>query len=145
MKINGTILLLLLLISGCEKSNNIDAMQELLVGTWKFTSFKSKQSDEKIFYPDSLEKYITIEITSTDTIRLVGNCNSGMAVYFLNDNNITITGVNLTEKACISAGGAWEWEDYLYELRSVSTYKVNNENLSFFSDSDIKFNFSRIQ
>ena len=127
----------------CEKSSNIDSKQELLLGTWKFASFKSKQSDEKIFYPDSSEKYITIEITSTDTIWLFGNCNNGMAIYFFNDNNITISRVTLTEKACLIAGA--EWENYLHELRSVSTYTVNNEVLSLRSDSELEFNFSRVK
>ena len=111
-------------------------------GIWKLSSIKNKQNNSFKYFPDTLDKEITIEFKSTNIVSLKGYCNTGSANYIINDNRVLFNNVILTEIGCSPVGG--EWEMYLFELSNVTDFKQNNIDLHFITDSEIDLFFSKV-
>ena len=124
----------------CEKNNeSID--DDILVANWKLDSAYFKSENEVKRYPDSLEKGVSIEFTDSSISILNGYCNKGVADYFLKEENITFSNVSMSELICLDGGGIWE--NYLYELNNVASYKTEDSKLTLISEGNIDLIFSK--
>ena len=128
----------------CEPCNQPEVDRELFNGTWKFVSYKSHHSGEEIFYPDTVDRDITMEIRKSDTIFFIGYCNIGRGwITVFNDTLVNISHISFTQVHCDTP--LMVWEDYLYYLGSVSTYTVNDQNLDFYTSWGREHHFIRVQ
>jgi heat shock protein HslJ len=128
----------------CEPCNKPEVDRELFNGTWKFISYKSHDSGEEVFYPDSAVKDITMEITSSDKVLFDGYCNHGFGyITVINDTLVLFSQISLTQLGCTNP--LMVWEEYIYDLSSQGNYIVNDQNLDFFTSYGMEHHFTRIQ
>ena len=125
----------------CKCENNInDSGNDALIGIWKLESINNKQENILEYYPDTLDRDVTIDFVDESKVNLFGNCNYGSAKYRIYFNNITFSNVALSEMVCPIGG---KWEMYLYELSYVYKYNIKDGSLYLFSDSNYDLVFSR--
>lgn len=133
------IFLVPIFFGACEKNDDKKA-DDLLYGIWQFDSIKLKEENILEMFPDTLDKKILIEFSSLSEVNLTGYCNNGYGTYIANSGKLYFNNISLTELICVDIGGIWE--NYLYELTNVTTYKIEDHKLILYSNN-IDLYFSR--
>ncbi len=91
--------LLLFILFSCDQNHNIQTLKlEDLMKTWKLMKFIDKNTLAEDSLPN--EYSATISFKSNYTIDVHGPCNSGSGKFTINRNQVFITQLAMTERAC---------------------------------------------
>ena len=104
---------------------------EELKSTWILEEIIDKETHESEPFP--YDRLPGITFHGEDCIKVIGPCNSGPGKYILTGNEVQVTKLAMTEKACRKI--IMEFEDIF--TRSLSgTYIISGDKLTIISNSD---------
>jgi heat shock protein HslJ len=125
----------MLLICSCEDPVN----SEELIGEWNLSKVEDTIQGKTMFYPDTLEKRVSIVLTDSSFVLLNGYCNSGSGYYEADNEIISFSDLSMTEMGCLLNN----WEVYLYLLYHAETYTITQDHLRIKLDNEMILYFTR--
>lgn len=125
-----------IMIVACEKdkTNQADLRYEELTGTWVLKELANKEHILQTTLPQGYNAYLSFR--EENCIIVSGPCNVGAGKIVKDGNNIKITTLSLTERAC----EILEMEEIITSNLS-GEYQIENDTLTIIStlDTDLYF------
>lgn len=140
MKIHIILLLIYLSIFGaCDKNNeDNELISRGLKSSWVLNKITDKITNES----DSLTGDYTAEITfhGNNCIHVMGPCNSGGGKFTVNENNVVINDVAMTERGCDEL----DFES-VFANNLSGEYTIEGNKLTIISSNNKELTFTRLE